>query len=86
VLDIGADPIVEVPPEQAWLSEVVLQVLPEAGDTYRHVERRSDAAWVSNRLAEMLPLSLADKQSLLELTDPLERLAALEPAVRRDRA
>jgi hypothetical protein len=32
----------------------------------------------------MLPLSLADKQMLLEMTDPVERLAALEPAVSRE--
>jgi Lon protease-like protein len=76
---------VAVPEDQAWLAEVVRQVLPEAGDTYRHVERRDDAAWISNRLAELLPLELADKQALLELTDPLERLAALEPAVTRSR-
>ena len=86
VLDIAADPVVAVPADQAWLSEVVRHVMPEAGDTYRHVERREDAAWIGNRLAEMLPLSLADKQMLLELTDPLERLAALEPAVNRDRS
>ena len=79
VLDISADPIITVPAEQAWLGEVVRQVMPEAGDTYRHVERREDAAWIGNRLAEMLPLSLADKQMLLELTDPLERLSALSP-------
>ena len=85
VLDIGADPIVALPPDQAWLADVVRQVMPEAGDTYRHVELRDDAAWVGNRLAEMLPLSLTDKQMLLELNDPLERLAALEPAVSRDR-
>ncbi len=85
VLDIGADRVVAVPPGQAWLTEVVMQVLPEAADTYRHVERRDDAAWIGYRLAEMLPLSLADKQALMEMTDPLERLAALEPAVNRDR-
>jgi len=85
VLDIPADPVMTMPSDQAWLGEVVRQVMPEAGDTYRHVERREDAAWIGNRLAEMLPLSLADKQMLLELTDPLERLAALEPAVNRDR-
>jgi Lon protease-like protein len=85
VLDIAADPVVAVPEDQSWLAEVVRQVLPEAGDTYRHVERRDDAAWISNRLAELLPLALADKQALLELTDPLERLAALEPAVTRNR-
>ena len=86
VLDIAADPVVAVPPEQAWLADVVKQVLPEAGDTYRHVERREDAAWIANRLAELLPLALADKQSLLELSDPLERLSVLEPAVNKTRA
>ncbi len=85
VLDIAADPVVPVPPDQAWLAEVVLQVLPDAEDTYRHVERRDDAAWVGNRLAELLPLSLTDRQALLELSDPLERLAVLEPAVTRSR-
>ena len=85
VLDIPADPVVPVPSDQSWLAEVVQQVLPEAEDTYRHVERRDDAAWVGNRLAELLPLSLADRQALLELADPLERLAVLEPAVTRNR-
>ena len=83
VVAIDADPVLPVPAAQAWLTDVVRRVLPEAGDTYRHVEMRDDAAWVGNRLAEMLPLSLTDKQALLELTDPLERLAALEPAVSR---
>ncbi len=83
VVAIDADPVLPVPAAQAWLSDVVRRVLPEAGDTYRHVEIRDDATWVGNRLAEMLPLSLTDKQALLELTDPLERLSALEPAVSR---
>lgn len=83
VIAIDADPLLPVPSEQAWLGEVVRRVLPEAGDFYRHVEMRDDAAWVGNRLAELLPLSLADKQALLELTDPLERLSALEPAAGR---
>ena len=86
VLDISADPIVALPADRAWLGQVVRQVMPETGDTYRHVELREDAGWVGNRLAEMLPLSLADRQMLLELSDPLERLAVLEPAVNRDRA
>jgi Lon protease-like protein len=86
VLDIAADPVVPVPDEQAWLMEVVRQVLPEADEIYRLVERRDDAAWISNRLAELLPLSLGDRQTLLELNDPLERLAALEPAVARSRS
>jgi Lon protease-like protein len=81
VLDVAADPVVPVPPDLAWLKEVVARVLPEAGDAYRHVEPREDAAWIANRLAELLPLELADRQSLLEIADPLERLAVLGPAV-----
>ena len=86
VLDIAADPVVPVPIDLDWLKDVVARVLPEAGDAYKHVEMRDDAAWVANRLAELLPLSLADRQSLLELADPLERLQVLEPAVTRGRA
>jgi Lon protease-like protein len=83
IIAIAADPVLPVPPAQAWLGEVVRRVLSEADEVYRHVEMRDDAAWVGNRLAEMLPLSLADKQALLEMTDPIERLTALEPAVSR---
>ncbi len=86
VLDIAADPLVPVPPDQSWLKDVVMQVLPEAEEIYRHVERRDDAAWIANRLAELLPLTAADRQTLLELADPLERLSVLEPAVTRSRA
>ncbi len=83
VTAIAADPVLAVPTPHVWLADVVRRVLPEAGDAYRHVEMRDDAAWIGNRLAEMLPLTLADKQALLELTDPLERLSVLEPAVSR---
>jgi hypothetical protein len=86
VIAIGADPVLPLPSAQAWLGDVVRRALPGAGDVYRHVETRVDAAWVGNRLAEMLPLSLTDRQALLELTDPLERLTALEPAVGRAEA
>ncbi|MCG2633606.1 MAG: LON peptidase substrate-binding domain-containing protein [Gammaproteobacteria bacterium] len=38
----------------------------------------NDARWVGHRLAELLPLPLAKKQWLLELTNPLLRLEALQ--------
>lgn len=41
-----------------------------------------DAVWVGARLAELLPLGLKQKQALLELTDPVERLARLSEAMR----
>jgi len=36
-----------------------------------------DAAWVGNRLAELLPLPLQIRQGLLEITDPRRRLDIL---------
>ena len=38
---------------------------------------RDDAGWVGCRLAELLPLPLRDKQRLLEVGDPSERLRLL---------
>lgn len=40
-------------------------------------EELADAVWLGYRLSELLPLPLAFKQELLELTDPNERLRAL---------
>jgi hypothetical protein len=39
--------------------------------------RLDSASWVSGRLAEVLPLPLAAKQELLELSDARERLERL---------
>ena len=72
-----------VPVDQAWLKEVVMQVLPEAGDTVspRGAARRRG---LDRQIASRNAATVARRQAvLLELTDPLERLAALEPAVTR---
>src|SRR3569623_1408701 len=45
-----------------------------------HAEQAShyeDAVWVSGRLAELLPIGLPQKQYLLQMDDPLERLTRL---------
>jgi len=36
-----------------------------------------DACWVSGRLAELLPIGLPQRQYLLQLDDPIERLERL---------
>ncbi len=36
-----------------------------------------DAAWIGNRLAELLPLPLSVRQALLEMTEPRQRLDLL---------
>lgn len=69
---------VALPEEYARLASTVRRALSELEDHYEHVERHfDDAAWVGHRLAELLPIDLADKQALLELDDPLARLEAL---------
>jgi len=64
-----------VPSALAHLAELLRDLLPRLGRDYTHVEAHyDDAAWVSNRWAEILPLAAEEKLSLLELDEPLARL------------
>jgi uncharacterized protein len=74
-----------VPAEHLHLGDLLEKVLPELGEIYQLVEHKlEDAGWVSARLAEILPISLADKQSCLEMDDPVARLERLAPLIRRE--
>jgi uncharacterized protein len=65
-----------VPAEYAHLTGLLRELLPRLGGGYTHVEAHyEDAGWVGNRWAEILPLTPAEKLELLELIDPLARLA-----------
>jgi Lon protease-like protein len=44
--------------------------------------RFEDAGWVANRWCEILPISLAAKQKLMELPDPLVRLQLVDEFLR----
>jgi Lon protease-like protein len=69
-----------VPARHSRLAELLKNVLPQLGEVYEGIEMRpDDAAWVGYRLAEILPIPLADKQRVLELDDPIERLDVLSP-------
>ncbi len=72
--------IVPLPVEFAELGPAVEGALTQLGEPYASLERRlDDAAWVSGRLAEILPLPAGHKQHVLELDDPVERLRYLRP-------
>jgi len=61
----------------------VRRALDELAEHYENVEKKfADAAWVGSRIAELLPIELADKQALLELDDPIERLRSLLTVVK----
>jgi Lon protease-like protein len=75
---------VSLPAQHAHLGVLLRKVLPELGEIYQPVPKHfDDAGWVSARLAEILPINLAEKQYCLELDDPVERLARLSPFIRR---
>lgn len=73
------EPVVSVPPEYALLATILERVLERIGGDAARVDRAryDDASWVGFRLAEQLPLRSEEKQRLLQLDDPIARLAQL---------
>jgi len=73
------EPEIALPPEFGLLADIVRGFIDKVGGDYPSLEepRLDDAAWVGYRLTELLPLGAAEKQALLELTEPLARLQAL---------
>jgi len=77
---LAPEPQIPVPARHARLPALLKNVLPQLGEVYAEMEMQlNDAAWVGHRLAEILPIPLPDKQSCLELDDPLQRLDVLSP-------
>ena len=68
-----------LPEEYALLAEVLGRFMEKVGHQYPSWSQESlgDAVWVGYRLAELLPLAGIEKQHLLELSDPMERLQSL---------
>ena len=85
VMWLAEESPIELPHEYRHFGQLLRKVLPELGDFYAGLTPRfEDCTWVGYRLAEILPLKLADKQYCLELDDPLARLARLRPLIERD--
>ena len=61
------------------LATILERLLERVGGDVAKVERAcyDDASWVGFRLAEALPLENRERQHLLQMTDPLERLGQL---------
>ena len=75
---LASEPTIAVPERHARLASLLQTVLPQLGEVYADIEMHlDDAAWVGHRLAEILPVPLPDKQSYLEMDDPVARLDAL---------
>ena len=66
-------------PEHALLAELLRRILMQVTDAKSDPGPAmfEDAAWVGWQLAELLPLSLVQRQALLQLDDPHARLQKL---------
>ena len=76
---IADDGPLALPPEFARLLPLLRRIAEEVGPTrIPEPHRFDDAEWVGYRISEILPVQNLAKQKLLELEDPLSRLAILE--------
>jgi hypothetical protein len=77
------DPLLHLPPEFTPFGALARRLMERAGPAYAGLPRHyEDAAWVSYRLAELCPLEAAQRQSLLEIPGPLQRLSRLQRMIR----
>lgn len=68
--------------EDQPLAAVLRKVLMKMGETARFLEPDyEDANWVSNRIAELLPIGTEHQQALLEISDAAERIRQLAPLI-----
>ena len=80
-----AEPEQTLPPEYGLLATILERLIEQLDGPWRHADHAcfDDASWVGMRLAELLPLPSHERQHLLELTDPEERLADLRDLLPR---
>jgi Lon protease-like protein len=75
---IEAEATSALPDDCAPLAKLLEAIAARIGPQNFPAERRfDDASWVGYRLAELLPLPLTVKQSMLEINDALVRLTTL---------
>jgi Lon protease-like protein len=67
-----------VPGEYQGLVTMLQRIIGELDHPYINLPKRYDeAGWVAARLVELLPLEYSEKQRLLQVDEPLQRLAEL---------
>ena len=72
-----------LPTEYEPMAQILAGVLGNLGRLYENLDTNyEDAGWVSYRFAEILPISPEEKQSCLEIEDPIERLDMVRRVLR----
>ena len=85
------DPLIPIPQEHQKVAELLDQIISliQSEDLlgeapFKKPFKVDDCGWVSNRLAELLPLSLAQKNHLLAQTNPRIRLDLITEIIEDD--
>ena len=69
-------------PTVTALAEAIRKLQSHEQSPFAEPYRLEDAGWVANRWCELLPISLAAKQKLMELDDPVIRLSLVDGFLR----
>lgn len=79
------EPEQPVPVEFALLQTILERLIETMAPQWRDAPRSAydDASWLGFRLAELLPLDPGEQQRMLELDDPVQRLAELRDILPR---
>jgi len=84
---IDAELSAQLPDEYQPMAQILAGVLGNLGRLYEPLDKNySDAGWVGYRFAEILPIAPEQKQSCLEIEDPIERLQMVRDVLRDVRA
>jgi len=75
-----AEPSCALPDEYQAMAALLEVIVDDLGKLYESLNKQyDDATWVGCRFAEILPISLEDKQQCLEMNDAVERLRFIRP-------
>lgn len=83
---IDSETPVALPEDYQGMAQILAGVLGNLGRLYEPLDKNyTDAGWVSFRFAEILPIAPEEKQSCLEIDDPIERLLMVKEVLREVR-
>ena len=72
---IPDEPVQSIPSDYQALVQLLEKIMQQLGAPYEQIPLDFDnASWLSQRLAELLPMPFSQRQYLLELSDPIQRL------------
>ena len=71
---LPADPVKPIAAKYAACASVLAAIVAKIPELFATPHLPEDASWVSNRLAEVLPIPTLARQKLMELVDPSQRI------------